>query len=90
MACNCKKRINAIDKKYGDGGNSEENEKLNPILRVIQFIAQIFFGLLCGAIVIVLIVPMIIYIILCLMFGREAKVRLINPKKILRNNKKNS
>lgn len=84
MSCNCKKKINVIDKKYGDVGNSSGEEKLRPLLMVILFITQILFGLLCGAIMIVLIVPMIIYIIICLMFGRETKIRLINPKKLLK------
>lgn len=87
MACNCKNKINAIDKKYGDGNNND-GEKLNPILRIIQFIAQLCFGVICGAIIIVLIIPILIYIILCMMFGKDANIRLINPKKFLNKDRK--
>ena len=81
MGCNCKKKIDVINEKYGDGG--KDSEKLNPLFKVIQFIAQIAFGILCGAIIIVMIVPMLIYIILCMMFGREAKFRIIDFNKRL-------
>ena len=75
MACNCKKKVDLINEKYGDGGK-DYTWKNNPITKIIQFIAQIIFGILCGAIIIVMIVPMIIYVILCIMFGKEAKFRI--------------
>ena len=82
MACNCKKKVDLINEKYGDGGN--DNSWINnPIVKIIQFIAQIAFGILCGVIIIVMIVPMLIYVIFCLMFGREAKFRLKDLNKYL-------
>jgi hypothetical protein len=44
---------------------------------------KIIFGIICGGIIIVMIIPMLIYIILCLMFGKEATFRLNNLNKYL-------
>lgn len=74
MACNCKKQLDHINEKYGDGG--KDSDKVNPFMKVIEFIAQIVFGIFCGAIIIVMIIPMLIYIIFCIMFGRQASFRI--------------
>lgn len=85
MACNCKKQIDRINEKYGDGDNTEV--KLNPLLRILQFILQIGFGILCGAIIIVMIVPMLIYVIFCMMFGKQPGFRIIDFNKRLNKKK---
>lgn len=75
MGCNCKKKAEMIEAKYGDG-KSGISAKLNPIMKVIQFFAQMAFGIVFGAIIIVMVIPMLIYIILCMMFGREPKINV--------------
>ena len=65
MGCNCKNKVDAINQKYGDGGKSE-NTKVNPLLKILEIIMQIGFGIICGAIIIVMIVPMLVYIIFCI------------------------
>ena len=39
MACNCKKKVDLINEKYGDGGN-DNTWKNNTIPKIIQFIAS--------------------------------------------------
>ncbi len=85
MACNCKKKVDLINEKYGDGGK-DNTWKNNPITKIIQFIAQFGFGIICGAIIIVMIVPMIIYVILCIMLGKEAKFRIRDLNKYFGKN----
>lgn len=81
MGCNCKNKVDAINKNYGNGG--EDNDRTNIFAKILQFIAQIAFGILCGAIIIVMIVPMLIYIILCMMFGKQVNFRIKDYSKIL-------
>lgn len=81
MACNCKNKANAINEKYGDGDNG--SIKKNPLIKITEFILQIAFGILCGAIIIVMIVPMLIYVILCIMFGKQANFRIKDINKLL-------
>ncbi len=81
MGCNCKKKVDAINKKYGDGGN--DVEKTNFLFKFLEFISQIALGILCGAIIIVMIVPMLIYVILCMMFGKQATFRIKDFNKYL-------
>lgn len=81
MGCNCKNKIEAINKNLGDGGN--ENKFFNPLLKIIAFVSRIAFGILCGAIIIVMIVPMLIYVILCIMFGRDANFKIKDITKYL-------
>lgn len=85
MACNCKKKVDLINEKYGDG-SQDYTWKNNPITKIIQFIAQIIFGIFCGAIIIVMIIPMIIYVIFCIMFGKEAKFRIRGLNKYFSKN----
>ena len=80
MSCNCKNKANAISKKYGDG----EVEKPRTIFsKIIDFILQFAFGILCGAIIIVMIVPMLLYVIICIMFGKQASFRIKDLEKIV-------
>ena len=82
MSCNCKKTVDKINEKYGDG--IDKPKRTNPISKIIQFFAQMIIGLICGAIIIVMIVPMLIYVIICIMFGRQPKIRIKNPNKYLK------
>ena len=81
MGCNCKNKANAIAEKYGDG--SQEVEKRNPFMKIMEFVMQIAFGIFCGAIIIVMIVPMLIYVIFCIMFGKDASFRIKDFTKYL-------
>lgn len=74
MGCNCKNKVDAINEKYGDGG--KDNGRTNPLFKIIEFIMRIGVGILCGLIIIIMLVPMLIYIIFCLMFGKEATFRI--------------
>ena len=76
MACNCKKTVDNINAKYGDG--KKVDKKTNPFMKILQFIMQIAFGILCGAIIIVMIVPMLVYIIICIMFGKQPSFKIKN------------
>jgi hypothetical protein len=82
MGCNCKNKVNAINEKYGDGGISDKMEK-NLLFRLIAFISKIFFGILCGVIIIGMAIPMLLYVTLCLMFGKEAHFRIRDYSKFL-------
>lgn len=82
MSCNCKKTVDKINEKYGDGGNKKRN--MNPLLKLVQFIMQIIVGLVCGVIIAVLLVPMMIYVIICMMFGKQIRFRIKNPNKYLK------
>lgn len=85
MGCNCgKNKLNAINEKYGDGSINET--KSNPFIKMLEIIAQLGFGILCGAIIIVMIVPILIYVILCIMFGKQATFKLKKINKFLNKN----
>lgn len=81
MGCNCKKQIDIINQKYGDG--SHDKLKDNFLMKILIFFMKIIFGIICGGIIIVMVIPMLIYIILCLMFGKEATFRLNKLNKYL-------
>ena len=82
MGCNCKKTVDKINEKLGDG--EEVVEKSNPLSMIIKFFGQILIALLCGAITIVLIIPMLIYVIVCLMFGKQPHIRIRNFNKYIK------
>lgn len=73
--CACKRKFKRFAKKYGDNGEECEY-KPSVLLKIIKFILQIPFGLLIGGIIIVVIVPILLYIIFCFMFGIDVKFNL--------------
>ena len=67
--------------KYSDGYTGEKTDVSSTLLKVVNKIAQFFFGILVGGIVIVMIVPIVLYLIGCLMVGKEPKFNFIKKKK---------
>lgn len=67
--------------KYSDGYTVEKTDINNTLLKVVNKIAQFFFGILVGGIVIVMIAPIVVYLIGCLMVGKEPKFNFIKKKK---------
>ena len=83
MGCGCgKKKLDEIDKKYGDGG-VETTSKTNLFVRIIEFILQMLFGILCAVIIIVMMIPMLAYVIICMIFGKQPSFRIKNLSKYL-------
>lgn len=87
MGCNCKKKAEYIDKKYGDNELSAKVE-MNILTRIMTFIGQFLFGILAGVIVIIMVIPMLVYLIFCMMFGLEPHFKLYNLAKRLNKNGK--
>lgn len=84
MGCNCKRTFDKM-KKYSDDYETNENRTENFIYKLIKILSQIFFGIFTGCIVIIIIVPMLLYLITCLIFGKELSLNLskiIKRKKI--------
>ena len=79
MGCNCKKQVNFINQKFGDG----QQQKVTPLQKILNFFAQIFFGILCAVIIIIMAIPMLIYIIICVIFGKQANFKVKNLNKYL-------
>lgn len=77
MACNCKNKYKKME-KYADSGSSQVNneKKLNPFMKIMQILLQLCFGIFCGIVIIIMIVPMLIYIIGCLITGKEAHFKI--------------
>ena len=77
MACNCKNKYKKME-KYADSVSSQVNneKKLNPFMKIMQILLQLCFGIFCGIVIIIMIVPMLIYIIGCLITGKEAHFKI--------------
>lgn len=85
MGCNCKRNLEEIDRKYGDNGGIIE-KTISPISKIIQVIAQFGFGLICGAIVLVVFIPILIFIIISMMLGKDIKIK--NPQNLFKKHEK--
>lgn len=78
MACNCKNTYKKLE-QYSEGEVSKkENKKLNPFMKILQILTQVCFGIFCGVVIIIMIVPMLVYIIGCLITGRQATFKIRN------------
>lgn len=79
MGCNCKRTMNTMVKYSED--EQDENVKTNWIKRIPNILFQAFFGLIVGSLVIVLIIPILIYVLICLILGKEPSLRIKNFNK---------
>ena len=67
--------------KYSDGYTDEKTGVSSTLLKVTNKIAQFFFGILVGGIVIVMIVPIVVFLIGCLIVGKEPNFNFTKKKK---------
>lgn len=76
MGCNCKKTYDKME-KYSDGYNPEYNDDSESLMyKILKIFSQILFGIFAGSIVIIIIIPMIAYLIVCLIIGKEPSFNL--------------
>ena len=91
MGCNCKKTYDKV-KKYADNREQleqEENEiNQNIVNKVARFIMQIFAGIIASCLFIIVVIPITIYIIGCILLGKQPNIIIKNPKNIFK--KKNA
>lgn len=80
MGCNCKKKVEMIDRKYGDDGGYDGPEH-NIFQKIMYGFLQFFFGIFFAAILIVMVIPMLIYLIFCIVTGKEPSFRIIDFRK---------
>ena len=90
MGCNCKKTYDKMA-RYSDDVVLRQNKRdlsIGSGFKSILFVfTQFIFGTICAGIVIIFIVPVLIYVIVCLLFGLEPSVRIPNPYKHFRKTK---
>lgn len=82
MGCNCKKTYNKLE-KYSDNKINNNKGIINNILNLIL---QIGFGILIACLFIIIIIPIIVYITICLIIGKEPSIRIKHPKNYFRHN----
>ena len=82
MGCNCKNKVNAINSKYGDGAEGTSSDT-GLLMRIMVFLSRICLGIICFAIIIVMFIPMLLYVVACIMFGKEANFKIRDYRSIL-------
>ncbi len=78
MGCNCKNKYKSFE-EIADGNGDEidaKKEKLNFPMKILQIFMQLIFGIFCSVVIIIMIVPMLLYIIGCLITGKQAQFKL--------------
>lgn len=81
MGCNCKKKVEHIALKYGDGDvinpkyhDSDRNSFTIIVDSFFNILSNIIIGLLAGFFIIVLIVPIILWIVFSICIGNKDKL----------------
>ena len=91
MGCHCKKTYDKV-KKFSDNKEQleqKENEiNQNIVNKMARFIMQIFAGIIASCLFIIVVIPITIYIIGCILLGKQPIVIIKKPKKIFK--KKNA
>jgi F0F1-type ATP synthase assembly protein I len=78
MSCNCKNKAKKMERYSEDTMNGDTKKIKNPFLKILEILLQICFGIFCGIVIIIMIVPMLLYIIGCLITGKEAHFNIRN------------
>ena len=85
MGCNCKRKADAI---ADAAGGYQENEEHGWLWKIGMIPVQLVFGIICFALIIVMVVPFLLYLLFCLVTGSEANVRFTKKGIKLGKNKK--
>lgn len=87
MGCNCKKTYDNV-KKYADNREQleqEENEiNQNIVNKIARFITQILLGIISSCLFIIISIPLTLYIIGCILLGKQPYIRIKDPKKFFK------
>ena len=83
MGCNCKKNYKKISKVadgiYGGERNIQSKMTFTGVLNTIYLaVTQFLFGLVATSILLVFVVPLLVYVIVCILLGKEPSVRIPN------------
>ena len=83
MGCNCKSKTVVTSARLADGGPVDigSDGKLSFLQRLLKFLLQMLFGIVCGAVIIIMTVPLLLYITACLMLGKGIS---FNPSRVIR------
>lgn len=79
MGCNCKKKYDVL-KKYSDEPFENSGEH-GIFYKIMLSLAQLCFGILLAPLIIVVTIPFILWIIVCIMIGKEPVIKLKIPFK---------
>lgn len=82
MGCNCKKKREIIA-KYN--GSSDNVSKKNIIVRILEKILTFCFGIFVGLLFIIMAVPIVIYVLICIIFGKQPTLRIKNLNRYISN-----
>lgn len=87
MGCNCKKTYDKV-KKIADNREQLEQEEYqinqNIVNNVAKWIMQITGGIVAACLFIIVAIPIMLYVIGCIIIGKEPIVRITNPKNIFK------
>ena len=79
MGCNCKAQndFKKIVSKYGEETYTNSNNKIKGFfLDSIKLISVFLIGILTSILFIIMVIPMVIYVAVCIIFGIEPVVRI--------------
>lgn len=84
MGCNCKKQYDKM-KRYADDG-TEVVQSISLLSKLSNFVLQFLFGILIVALFIVMVIPLLLYVIVCVLFGLSPSIRILDLRKRLKIN----
>ncbi len=80
MACNCKKKYDAIEPYSDEHIDGQSEEKTNIFNKILTFLMGLPFGILCAVLIIIMAVPVVLYVSICTIFGVQPSFKLKLPR----------
>lgn len=86
MGCNCKKTRDKF-KQYADNKEDLDREDSgidqNIVEKVGKHIEQFLIGIITACLFIIIVIPLIIYFIICVLIGKDPTFIIRSPKRLL-------
>jgi len=83
MSCNCKQKFDKIDEMYGDGPTIIN--KKSPFVKLAEILAKVFFGMVCSIVIVLVAIPALLYVIFCLIIGKQPVFKIKRLDKFMSN-----
>jgi len=82
MACNCKKKYDAIEPYSDEHIPGQTEEKDNIFTKIFAFLIGLPFGILCAVLIIIMAIPVTLYVAGCTIFGVQPSFKLKLPRRL--------
>lgn len=86
MGCNCRNKKDVFARLADE---MDDNKKKSIFVKILEKILTLLFGIFMGVLFIIMAVPLVIYVLICIIFGKQPTLKIKNLEKYISKNDRN-